>query len=93
MTKNTMKKVAEILRPGTLRQKQEQIDHFLTSGLSMLYSGDVAWKMVLKDEDKTLKGDAESLDAAFAQIRNVMDEILKHTSPASTVALAVKEKE
>ncbi len=92
MTKNTMKKVAEILRPGTLRQKQEQIDHFLTSGLSLLYSGDVAWKMVLKDEDKTLKGDAASIDEAFSQIRSVMEEILKHTSPDSAVRLAVKEK-
>ena len=93
MKNNTMKKVAEILRPGTLRQKQEQIDHFLTSGLSMLYSGDVAWKMVLKDEDKTVKGDASSIDEAFGQIRGVMEEILKHTSPDSAISLAVKEKE
>ncbi|MDE1151845.1 MAG: hypothetical protein PW788_04835 [Micavibrio sp.] len=89
---NTMKKVEEILRPGTLAEKQEQIDLFISGGHSMLYSGDVAWKMTLKKEDKVVKGDAPSLDEAFSQMRSVMAEILKHTSPDSPVALAVKEK-
>jgi hypothetical protein len=89
----TQKKIEQILTPGSLRAKHEQISLFMAGGYSMLYSGDVDWKLSLPEEDKILKGNAESLDEAFSQIKGIIEEILKNTNPATKVALVIKEKQ
>lgn len=85
------KKVAEILRPGSLQEKHAEIALFLRSGASLLYSGNVTWKVSLPGADRN--GEAESIDHALAHIRALLEEALRDTSPAAKVSLAIRETE
>jgi predicted nuclease of restriction endonuclease-like RecB superfamily len=87
------KKIAQIFIPGPLQQKHDEISLFLAGGYSMLYRGDVAWKLSIPEADQLLKGDAENMDEAFSQIKGVMEEIMKKMNPATKVAVSVKEKD
>lgn len=93
MSNPVLKQVEQILTPGTLEQKHEQISLFLTSGNSVQFTGDLFWKVTLPDDDRAMKGDAESLDEAMTMIKGVIEELIERTGPAAKVAVSVKEKE
>jgi hypothetical protein len=88
-----LKQVEQILTPGTLEQKLEQISLFLAGGNSTQFTGDVNWKVTLPDDDRAMKGDAESIDEAMTMIKGVIEELIERTGPAAKVAVSVKEKE
>jgi hypothetical protein len=84
--------MAQILAPGTLQQKHEQISLFAAGGHGALFDGDVSWKLSLPASDQVLKGDAESMDDALQQIKNVIAQMMKNQGPAAPVALSLQEK-
>jgi hypothetical protein len=91
LSKSTQKLVTQIFTSGTLGQKHEQITLFMTGGHSMLYSGDVAWKMTIPSADQTHKGSADSMDSALVQIKNLLEQQLKTANPATKVSLAIDD--
>lgn len=87
----TLKRVRELLKPGMLMQKYEEITLFLGQGHSMLYSGDVTWKVSLPG--KELKGDAESVDHALTDISRLFVKLLQENTPDTRVSMDVIAKE
>jgi hypothetical protein len=87
----TLKRVRELLKPGTLIQKYEDITLFLGSGHSMLYSGDVSWKVSLPGNE--VKGNAESVDHALTDISRLFVKLLQENKPDTKVRLDVRSKE
>lgn len=87
-----LERMTEVFTPGTLQQKHAQLSLVLASGDSMLFDGDVAWKVVIPASDQILKGNAESLDEACAMMKATLAEIMKTLNPATKVTLAVTEK-
>jgi hypothetical protein len=93
MSNPVLKQVEQILTPGTLEQKREQISLFLANGNSTQFAGDVFWKVTMPDDDRVMKGDAESIDEAMSIIKGVIEELIQKTGPAAKVAVSVKGKE
>jgi hypothetical protein len=87
----TLKRVRDLLKPGMLMQKYEEITLFLGQGHSMLYSGDVTWKVSLPG--KELKGDAESIDHALTDISRLFVKLLQENTPDTKVSMDVIAKE
>ena len=87
----TLKRVRDLLKPGMLMQKYEEITLFLGQGHSMLYSGDVTWKVSLPG--KIVKGDAESIDHALADISRLFVKLLQENKPDTKVSMVVTSKE
>jgi hypothetical protein len=92
LNSDSLKKMAQILAPGTLRQKHEQISLFTGGGHSALFDGDVSWKLSMTASDQVLRGDAESMDDALLHIKGVLEQIMKNQGPAAKVALSIEEK-
>ncbi len=91
MSKATQKIVDQIFTTGTMQQKHEQIMLFMNDGHSMLYSGDVAWKMTVPSVKEIHKGSADSMDAALTQIKNLLEQSLKTANPETKVQLAIDD--
>jgi hypothetical protein len=87
----TLKRVRDLLKPGMLMQKYEEITLFLGQGHSMLYSGDVTWKVSLPG--KVLQGDAESIDHALTDISRLFVKLLQENTPDTKISMDVRTKE
>ena len=83
----------EILSPCSLREKRDQISLFLVNGDSTLYFGGVSWTLSMPENDRAVKGTADSADAAFIQIRNVIEELMKRADPAAKALLTIEGME
>ena len=90
MSKQALKRIAEIFSSGTMQQKHEQISLFISSGYSMLYSGDVAWKLTIPAADKIHKGTAESMDHALSEIKNLLEQVMQSIHPTTKISLVVE---
>jgi len=86
---DTLKKLKAILGAGTLAGKHREIDLFLNSGCSLMYSGDVSWQVKLPKE--TLQGTSESVDAALGHLRQLFADILRTAAPETKISVAMKE--
>lgn len=89
MGNDNLKKLKAILGAGTLAGKHSEIDLFLNSGCSLMYSGDVSWQVKLPKE--TLQGKSESIDAALSHLRQLFADILRTTAPGTKISVALKE--
>jgi hypothetical protein len=87
----TLKRVRDLLKPGMLMQKYEEITLFLGQGHSMLYSGDVTWKVSLPG--KVMQGDAESIDHALTDISRLFVKLLQENKPDTKISMDVRTKE
>ena len=90
MSKPAQKIIDQIFSAGTLQEKHTLIMTFLSAGHSLLYSGDVAWRLVIPAENKTHRGAADCMDTALYQIRLVIEDIIGTVGPAAKVALAME---
>ena len=90
LSKQALKRVAEIFTSGTMQQKHEQISLFIASGYSLLYSGDVVWKLSIPAADKIHKGSAESMDHALAEIKNLLEQVMQTIHPTTKISLVVE---
>lgn len=93
MSKAAQKIVDQIFSSGTAQEKHAQIMSFLSAGHSLLYSGDVIWRLMVPSEDKTHKGAADCMDTALYQIKLLLEDMMQNFSPATRVALAMEQPE
>ena len=89
MSKQALKRVEEIFTTGTVEQKHGQITRFISEGLSLLYSGDIAWKLTIPSLDQVHKGSAESMDHALTEIKRLLESVMQTVNPATKISLAV----
>lgn len=89
MGNDALKKLKAITGTGTLGGKHGEIDLFLNSGCSLMYSGDVSWQVKLPKE--TLRGTSESVDAALGHLRSLFADILLTAAPGTRISVALKE--
>lgn len=65
---SSLARVETVFRPGRLGDKREEMRSLQATGDSMLFTGSLAWSLLLVDFDKKLTGESESLDAAFSDM-------------------------
>lgn len=90
MGHSLMHEVEGILSAGTLRQKHREIGLFLESGNSMLFDGEIDWRLFIPQEEKILSGSAESIDHAFGQVHVLLEGMMEDMDPQTPVSLSVK---
>ena len=90
LSKQAVKRIAEIFSTGTVQEKHQQIALFFADGHSLLYSGDVRWKLTIPAVDQVHRGMAESIDHALPQIQTLLEGVMQTLHPATKISLAVE---
>jgi hypothetical protein len=90
LSKQALKRITEIFSSGTVQQKRAQIDAFFAEGHSLLYSGDIRWKLTIPSADQVHRGMAESFDHALPQIRQLLELALQTLHPTTKISLVVE---
>jgi hypothetical protein len=90
LSKQALKRVAEIFSNGTVQEKHQQISLFIADGHSLLYSGDVRWKLTIPSLDQVHRGMAESFDHALPEIKSLLEGVMQTLHPATKVSLVVE---
>ena len=85
-----MKRVSEIFSTGTVQEKHQQISLFFADGHSLLYSGDIRWKLTIPALDQVHRGVAESIDHALPEIQSLLEGAMQSLNPTTKVHLVVE---
>jgi hypothetical protein len=68
----SLSKIGAVFVQGRLCDRRDEMLQLRQAGDTRFFSGGVKWSVTLPDDDKRLKGESESLDAAFGDMSNCL---------------------
>jgi len=86
----SLAKVESVFIPGRLCDRRDEMLHLRESGDTMFFTGGIRWSVLLPDHDKRLKGESESLDAAFGDMSNCLAFLAADHGEETQVVCAVE---
>jgi hypothetical protein len=87
---DSLLRVEGIFVPGRICDRRDEMRLLRESGATRLFSGGVKWSVTLPDFDLRLKGESESLDAAFADMSNCLEFLASSHGEDAMVECAVE---
>jgi hypothetical protein len=86
----SLARVEAVFIPGRLCDRRDEMLRLRESGDTMFFSGGIRWSVLLPDYDKKLKGESESLDAAFGDMSSCLSFLAGDHGEDAQVVCAVE---
>jgi hypothetical protein len=86
----SLSKIEALFVQGRLSDRRDEMLRLRESGDTMFFSGGIKWSVLLPDYDKRLKGESESLDAAFGDMSNCLSFLASDHGEDAQVICAVE---
>ncbi|MBU6474984.1 MAG: hypothetical protein KGL10_06325 [Alphaproteobacteria bacterium] len=90
-TRESLQQVEAVFTPGRLRDKCDEMRRLRETGATRLFEGAVRWSVMLTDHDKRLRGESESLDAAFGDMARCLDLLADDHGEETPVVCAIAQ--
>ncbi len=87
---DSLSKIEAVFAPGFLGDKRDDMRALRESGDTRFFEGGVRWSVLLNDFDKRMKGESESLDAAFGDMASCLDLLALGHGEETTVICSVE---
>ncbi|MEZ0225182.1 MAG: hypothetical protein ACAH83_11555 [Alphaproteobacteria bacterium] len=88
--KDVLSRLEAIFVPGRLCDRRDEMRLLRETGHTMLFAGGVKWSVLLPDFDKKLRGESESLDAAFDDMSNCLSFLAQDHGDDTRVVCSVE---
>jgi hypothetical protein len=89
----SLARVEAVFMPGRLGDRRDEMRRLREAGDTMFFSGGVRWSVFLTDYDKKLRGESESLDAAFGDMSSCLSFLASDHGEETQVVCAVEAGE
>jgi hypothetical protein len=88
--KDVLSRVEAVFAPGRLSDRRDEMRLLREAGHTTLFAGGVKWSVLLPDFDKKLRGESESLDAAFDDMSNCLSFLAQDHGEDTQVVCAIE---